>query len=334
LFQSGGSEHRSSERRIVTVAAIASPPAQAPTSEVVTISLEELRVGPSMRAGGIDPLHVAALAEVASHWPPIVVSRSDSTVIDGQHRVAAARQLGLRKLTATWFDGSADEIYIEFVRRNVGHGLPLTLAERRAAARQMLRGQGGRSDRAIASVCGISPTTIARLRKEIGAAKGSNPQGTRGRVGLDGRVRPLNGLALRARIAEQIALQPDASLRTIATIVGASPETVRSVRNELRSGRDVASYRLGDAPGRDENALAPCEAAVAPRDDRAFADREGGQEFVDWFEATSVEELDPWRYLDAIPLSRVYEIADIARQRADFWARFAKALETRVRRWA
>jgi ParB-like chromosome segregation protein Spo0J len=321
---------------MVTVAAIAPLPAPASPSEVVSISLHELRVGPSMRAAGIDPLHVAALAEVAAHWPPIIVNRSDSTVIDGQHRVAAARQLGLRKLSAIWFDGSPDEVYIEFVRRNVGHGLPLTLAERRAAARQMLRGQGGRSDRAIASVCGISPTTIARLRRELGDAGAGSASGERGRVGLDGRVRPINGMALRARIAEQLARQPDASLRAIATIVGASPETVRSVRNELRTGRagTMCGPRARDhAADGDECAAVVESASVAPRDDRAFADREGGQAFIDWFEATAVETLEPWTYLDAIPLSRVYEIADVARQRADFWARFAKALETRVRRW-
>ena len=107
-----------------------------------------------MRAAGIDPRHVAALAEVAAHWPPIVVNRADSSVVDGHHRIAAARQLGLRELCVTWFDGSAEDAYLEFVRCNVGHGLPLTLAERRHAARQMLRSHAERSDRAIASVCG------------------------------------------------------------------------------------------------------------------------------------------------------------------------------------
>ena len=81
--------------------------------------------------------------------------------------------------------------------------------------------------------------------------------------------------------------------------------------------------------------VAPSEPCVAqPGEDRAFTDRDGGQEFVDWFEATSVEQLDPWTHVEAVPLSRVYEIADTARHRAEFWNRFAKALETRVRRWA
>jgi ParB-like chromosome segregation protein Spo0J len=320
------------ERSIVTVAAIAPVPAP----EEMTISLEAVRVRPSMRTAGVDPLHVAMLAEVASEWPPILVCRADASVVDGQHRVAAARQLGLRKIRATFFDGSPDDVYVEFVRRNVTHGLPLTLAERRAAARQMLRSQGHRSDRAIAAACGISPTTIARLRKEFRDDSGASEHDPKGRTGRDGRVRPLNGMALRARIEHEIALRPEASLRSIARVVGASPETVRSVRNAVRLGAHTSARSdcVHDAASENSSAPAPSSVAVDPREDPAFADREGGQEFVEWFEATAVEEPEAWKYLDAVPLSRVYEIADLARRRAEFWTRFAKSLEARVRRWA
>jgi ParB-like chromosome segregation protein Spo0J len=322
----------------VTLAAVFAPhEAPVAPSEVGTIAINAVQVGPSMRAAGIDPLHVAALAEVAAHWPPIVVNRADSSVVDGHHRIAAARQLGLRELCVTWFDGSAEDAYLEFVRCNVGHGLPLTLAERRQAARQMLRSHAQRSDRAIASVCGVSPTTIARLRKD-GPVEwaGDGTRDAKGRVGLDGRVRPLNGMALRAHIAQELALRPEASLRAIAGTVGASPETVRSVRNELRASTGAAKYAT--MIGRDAVSVldvSPIGTRVpSPSEDRAFTHRDGGQEFVDWFEATSVENLDPRSHLEVVPLSRVYEIADVARSRAEFWSRFANLLETRVRRWA
>ena len=123
----------------MTLAAVIAHEAPVAQPEVGTISIDAVHVGRSLRAAGIDPLHVAALAEVAAHWPPIVLNRADASVIDGHHRIAAARQLGLRELRVTWFDGSPDDAYLEFVRCNVGHGLPLTLAERRHAARQMLR---------------------------------------------------------------------------------------------------------------------------------------------------------------------------------------------------
>jgi hypothetical protein len=68
--------------------------------------------------------------------------------------------------------------------------------------------------------------------------------------------------------------------------------------------------------------------------DPAFASREGGQAFAEWFDTRSVEAGDLWQYVDAVPLSRVYEIAGEARRRAEFWTRFAVTLETRVRRRA
>src|SRR6266516_639835 len=108
---------------------MASMRATAPTRPVAAgdaeLSLDALRVGPSFREEGLDSGHVATLAELGGAWPPIVVRRDDRSVVDGQHRVAAARRLGLRRLQVTWFDGSAEDAFVEFVRCNVGHGLPL-----------------------------------------------------------------------------------------------------------------------------------------------------------------------------------------------------------------
>ena len=137
------------------------------TTVEVQLALADLRGGPSLRANGLDPAHVALLAEMANRWPAIVVHRADFTVIDGQHRVAAARQLGLHHVRAVLFDGSPDDAYVEFVRCNVGHGLPLSLEERRAAVQRILRTHADRSDRGIAEVCGVSPKTVARVPRRI-----------------------------------------------------------------------------------------------------------------------------------------------------------------------
>ena len=305
-------------------------------TEVVTIGIDELRVGPSLRERGIDPAHVAALAEVASEWPPIVVNRADASVVDGHHRVAAAKQLGLRELRVTWFDGSPDDSYVEFVRRNVHHGLPLTLAERRLAARRILCSSPDRSDRGIAGVCGLSPRTVARLREELGSGNRANgSRKAKGRVGRDGRVRPIDPAATRARIAEEIARRPDASLRAIASTVGSSPETVRSVRNAMREGQQLDHRSPRDAEATVLGLLSRKPRDGSPvRSDKAFTDRDGGQAFIEWFESTSVEHADLWQYVDAVPLSRVYEIADEARRRAELWTRFAVSIEGRVRRRA
>ena len=306
------------------------------------LPIADLVLGPSLRERGIDPAHVAALAEVAESWPPIVVNSADRGVIDGQHRVAAAKQLGLRDVRVTWFDGSHEQSYLEFVRSNVKHGLPLTLAERRRAARHFVCSCPDLSDRGIAAVCGLSPRTVARLREEASVDKLRThaSRHDQRRVGRDGRVRPIDPKATRGRIAEELGRQPDASLRTIAAAVGASPETVRSVRNELRG--NGSSTRPGAAAEPEAAAKVlgllsrpvGSHVGVTCRDDRAFTDREDGPEFVEWFGATSVEQGDLWRYAETVPLSRVYEIADEARRRAEFWSGFAGAVEDRVRRQA
>ena len=50
------------------------------------------------RVGGIDADHVRQLAEVAEHWPPLmVIQRGKQYVLaDGFHRFAAAQERGLR----------------------------------------------------------------------------------------------------------------------------------------------------------------------------------------------------------------------------------------------
>ena len=323
------------------MSALAVTPEPPREAAVVQLAIDELRVGPPLRERGIDHAHVATLAEVAASWPPIVVHRTTRLVVDGQHRVAAAKQLGLRELAATWFDGSPDDAYIEFVRRNVGHGLPLSLADRRHAARRIVDVRPDLSDRGIAAVCGLSPRTVARLREDA-RARGprANARYGTGRVGRDGRVRPIDPVATRARIAEELARRPDASLRAIASVVGASPETVRSVRNEVRAAEaPTPPAAAPDGPPEDAVLGVLSRLRTGPegldcRDDRAFTDRDGGPQFVDWFDGTSVEQGDLWRYVEAVPLSRIYVIADEARRRAEFWGQFAMAVEGRVRRRA
>src|SRR5215471_2409113 len=154
-------------------------PVPSPEQEGLGVATGSLHMGRSPRDRGIDHTHVALLAEVPESWPPIVVSRRDRAVIDGQHRVAAAKQLGIKRLRAVYFDGSPDDAYVEFVRCNVGHGLALSLDERRAAVRRILSTHSDLSDRSVASVCGLSPKTVARVRREADGEKRGAPRAGR-----------------------------------------------------------------------------------------------------------------------------------------------------------
>jgi ParB-like chromosome segregation protein Spo0J len=302
----------------------------------VELALAELRPAPSLRANGLDPEHVTRLGEIADRWPAIVVRRGDLTVIDGQHRVAAARKLGITRVRAVFFDGSNDDAYVEFVRRNVGHGFPLSLEERRAAVQRIVRTHADRSDRSIAALCGVSPKTVARVRDELGARGMLAPATTR--VGRDGRARPIDAAGVRDRIVEELERDPDASLRCIAKKVGASPETVRSVRSRL----GVSGALVVKAPAATFDAEATVLALLTRkqrreaswRDDAALSTRERGEEFVTWFDSTTVDDVDAWNYVPAVPLSRTYEVADEARRRAAFWSSFAENVERQVRKRA
>jgi hypothetical protein len=336
--------------------------------DVVLISVEALRAGAHLREGGLSQAHVSTLAELEGRWPPILVS-TEHVVIDGHHRLAAAQRLGLSEVRARLFDGSPDDAYVEFVRCNVGHGLPLSLRDRKRAVGRILAGHPEWSDRRVARLCALSPTTVGRLRAEIddaAAAQGGCPAAHSGqsdtRVGQDGRVRSLHPEGMRARVVEALSARPQSSLRAVAQAVGVSPETVRGVRKSLLIGPDnvqapanppPAKRSQGSRPSRhDGDEIAgssvpdiawltdtlgrgrPATPKAPWQEDRALSSLDCGGGFIAWFEGTSVEEAECWRYLREVPLSRVYLVADEARRRATAWSTFAAALEDRVNKRA
>jgi hypothetical protein len=123
-------------------------------------------------------------------------------------------------------------------------------------------------------------------------------------------------------VVEAIREHPGASLRSLAATAGVSPETVRLVR------MNMSGPRLQEPPA--------CAASLAEdpeeprwREDIALASCDGGEDFVAWFDRTALSEQDCRRRVEAVPLSRVYEIGDEARRRSELWMNFARSLEAR-----
>lgn len=299
-----------------------------PTFEV---SVRHLKAITGMREHSVDEDHVKRLAETGGDWPAVLVWGTKYLVLDGAHRLAAARRLGLGTIRATAFVGTREEAYAEAVRRNIAHGLPLTLKERIAASGRILGSNPEWSDRRISLACGLSAKTVARLRRET-AGRGDQPVSTV-RIGRDGRVRPVQPHAVRERIACALAENPDSSLREIAAQVGASPETVRLVRRTLTQAAGPAAPVEADPVPRLLSLLTSEPATVDRVDwsrDKALSSFSSSDAFVSWFESTEVD--GQWiSYVDSVPLSRVYEVADEARRRAQVWRGFAEALENRAR---
>jgi ParB-like chromosome segregation protein Spo0J len=248
------------------------------------------------------------------------VHQDSLQVIDGTHRVIAARMLRLERTAASLFTGDPGEALIEFVRRNVYHGLPLTLRERKQAAAQVLLARQEWSDRRIAEICALSPKTVGRLRLALPGCQSEDiPHlDTRTRVGRDNKSRPVNSVSVRARVIEAIEERPEASLRSVAAAVGVSPETVRIVRMNM------------SRPAAEPVALPAPREAIPARQDLPPATCPEGEDFEAWLDRTSVGENDRWCCAESVPLSRAREIADEARRRSEVWLEYAKSLEARA----
>lgn len=289
---------------------------------VELVEVAALRPGVTLRLGAINRDHLESVILAAGQWPPIVIRRSGNAIVDGHYRYLAAQHLGLRTLECIYFDGEADSAYVEALRCNRSHGLPLSLSERTGAARRVLDMYPEWSDRRIGATCGLAPGTVGRLRASP-PASGTGAVQTEFCVGRDGRSRPRDPKASRERIVHALQSRPDGSLREIARLTGASPATVRAVKARMGSSPEP--------PYRELPFVLPI--APAPRAwsaDTALAAAVEGARFLEWFDRTAVG--DEWRsFLQGIPVSRIYEIADEARRRAAVWQDFAGLLEDRIR---
>ncbi|RZQ61537.1 streptomycin biosynthesis protein [Amycolatopsis suaedae] len=154
---------------------------------IADVPIENVARADSPRSRGVDPAHARVLAERAGELDPILVHRATMRVIDGAHRLEAARLTGARTIRVRFFDGSEADAFVQSVRANVAHGLPLSLADRKAAAARIVGSHPQWSDRMIAEVTGLAHKTVGAVRRK---STGENPQSAT-RVGRDGRVRRL-----------------------------------------------------------------------------------------------------------------------------------------------
>jgi ParB-like chromosome segregation protein Spo0J len=201
---------------------------------VEVLPISSLLPGDSPRISGENSDHVRTLAQSEGQLPPVTVHRASMRVIDGMHRLHAAQLRGDSEIEVRLFDGDEESAFVLAVQSNIAHGLPLTLADRVAAATRIFKANPGLSDRSIASATGLAAATVAGIRER---ATDECAQ-LNARIGRDGKVRPLSSAEGRRLASELIGEKPDASLREIAREAGVSPATVRDVRKRLGRGDD------------------------------------------------------------------------------------------------
>jgi len=295
--------------------------------EIVLLRITDLVDADSPRSAGVDHDHIRTIAAVEEQLPPILVHAQTMRVIDGMHRLAAARGKGQTEIRARLFYGGVHDAFRLGVRANVVHGLPLTTADRHAAATRILRAQPSLSDRSIAGATGLATRTVAGLRRQV-----TNGADGRIRVGRDGRVRPLNATEGRLTASRIIAAQPEASLREIARAAGISVGTARDVRLKLMAGEDPAPVQrdgvaaapaTSDGPPHSAAEVDIGKAMDSLRRDPSVRYSDSGRALVRWLEARIVT-MGQWRGAsDHIPVHSRGSVERIARECARAWTQFA-----------
>jgi ParB-like chromosome segregation protein Spo0J len=198
------------------------------------VPIASILAADSPRLSGENKSHTSLLAEVDIELPPIIIHRDTMRVIDGMHRLRAALLRGRDTIEVQFFDGPDEVAFVLAVEENTRHGLPLSLADRQAAATRIIGSHPHWSDRAIAKVVGLAAKTVGVIRQRAGGGTAQDGE----RLGRDGRIRPLNGAAGRRRACEIIEGRPNVPLRELAAAAGISPATARDVRQRMRRGDD------------------------------------------------------------------------------------------------
>jgi ParB-like chromosome segregation protein Spo0J len=319
-------------------------------SGVVRVPVGSLVFAGSPRMSGVDAEHVRVLAEVSVELPPIVVQWGSMRVVDGVHRLRAAELRGEAEIPVRFFDGAEADAFVLAVQANVGHGLPLSLADRKAAAGRIVGWYPQWSDRRLASVTGLSAKTVAEVRRHPTAT--GVVDGSGARVGRDGRLRPVDARQRRELAGQLMRDNPDLSLREVARAVGVSPETVRAVRGRLRGGADPilphprkqtpaasAASAAGQTPTAavehtvDDGCEAPAASSVDVaavvhqlRVDPALRFTETGRMLLRLLDVHAISA-ERWAALiETVPAHCRHRIANAALGCAQSWRRFAEQL--------
>lgn len=307
------------------------------TMRVEWLVVDSLEMLDSPRLAGEDPQHTQMLASLDAELPPIIVHRATMRVIDGAHRLGAARLRGDDLIRAAMFEGTEQEAYVLGVKANIAHGLPLSTTDRTRAAERIIETHPTWSDRVIAASSGLSARTVGNVRRRLEFA-GEIGEGTRSRVGRDGRVRPLDGSEGRLKAVSYIQRQPDASLREIAKNAGVSPSTARDVRNRLQRGEDPVpgsrrtADRDDDTFGMKDDTIRLLEPTLRSilqglKNDPSLRFTESGRNLLRWVFARTVQD-DEWKdMVDAVPSHCTYVLANVARRCSQEWLEFADTLE-------
>ncbi|MFF8909679.1 ParB/RepB/Spo0J family partition protein [Streptomyces olivaceoviridis] len=316
-----------------TTARDPAPTTSAPCADVHLTPVASLVDADSPRLEGLSQDHIDVLAQ--GDIEPILVHRDTLRVVDGMHRLRAARLRGDEMIPVRYLDGPASEVFIHSVAANVSHGLPLTLRDRKAAARRILAQHPDLSDRAVARITRLSPKTVGAVRR---ASSEEVPQ-SKVRVGADGRSRPLDAAQRREAVGAFLAEHPAATLQEAATAAGVSISTACEIRQRMRRGeqeprppdRSTAREARDPSPAGDPVSSRCTGRGRARRIESLAKDpslrfTQSGRALLRWLNERAPDLEAGRQLLAAVPPHCAVAVADLANSYAREWQRFASAL--------
>lgn len=296
------------------------------TDRRLKVLVEELKPGDSPRLRGLDQEHVRVLAELDAEFPPLLVDPQTMAVIDGMHRLSAARMRGQRTIDIVFSTRDSADSFLLAVEANARHGLPLSSADRRAAALRIFTTHAHLSDRAIAKSVGLGTRTVALLRRQS-----QGPDCPAARIGADGRARPVDRFIGRARVAELLAQNPQASSRELARLAGVSPSTARDVRRRFDDGETLGGETAltGGVPRRPEPVNAKSALQSLMRDP-SLRDKQHGRRLLRMLQLCAVAE-DEWsELLGVVPGHCSLVVRELAQECGKALLSFASDLRERA----
>jgi hypothetical protein len=121
----------------------------------------------------------AALLMEGVNFPPVVLFDDGvkKYLVDGFHRVYAAKRVGRDRMQAELHRGSKHEGFMYSLRANAAHGLQRTNEDKRHGVLKLLEDfeYSDKSDREIAALCAVSHTFVARIRAGMKTASVRKP---------------------------------------------------------------------------------------------------------------------------------------------------------------
>lgn len=314
-----------------TIATLSRMTTEVPISDVAVAEF-------SVRANGVDRDHLQLLVDSPARLPPVIVHRPTMAVIDGVHRLRAAALRGEATIQVRFFDGDAEAAFALAVRLNIAHGLPLSVGDRKRAARRILTAHPDWSYRYVAGMAGLSDKTVAALSRSMDT---EIPRSNI-RLARNGVRRRVDSTQARLRTAELFRQDDTMSLREAASRTGVSVSTASDVRNRIRRGDDPLPVRLrsaaaAPAPRRPSDAggvenSAPMNREVLRqrlKNDPSLRFTEGGRTLIRWLEGpTTASEWES--VLESVPGYCRELISEIATMYAEDLRSYANTLKRRA----